>query len=109
MILVKRCYYFCKRYYQIKAQEIKRKKGDGLHHHLILNECQMTPLPLFTHLCVLCFPSCAPLIVFFSRALFLFLAFLALYPIFHGVFYYYSCYLVCKPTRATTNYAVRLH
>jgi len=44
-----------------------------VNHHLTLYECLMTPLPLFTLQCAAGFPSCAtPLIVFFSRALFVF-------------------------------------
>jgi hypothetical protein len=45
-----------------------KKKGDGFHHHLTLFECQMTPLPLFTPLCVVVLPSLAPLFIGFSRA-----------------------------------------
>jgi len=32
---------------------LKKEKGDGSHHHLTLYECQMTPLPLYTSMCIL--------------------------------------------------------
>jgi hypothetical protein len=43
-------------------------------------------LSRYTHLCVAGFPSCAPLIFIVSRAVLLFLALVALYPVFHAAF-----------------------